>query len=222
VAKGTDRYILRGHKGPVSAAAFHMSGSVLATGSHDGTARLWDPATGKETTSMTGHNQGVTAVAISADAKVVLTGSTDRTLKAWDASNGKEFKSLGEFTGEALALAPEKFLAGGTNNNSVRLWDITGPRPVEARLLAGTPLSWIKALAYAPDGRSLVAAGNDGTVVFWNTTTGKEVRRWSLPGGVVSLAYAGDGRHLVFLLADGTFAVFRLAAPPERRPRWTG
>src|SRR5262249_55561030 len=52
------------------------------------------------------------------------------------------------------------------------------------------------ALAFAPDGRSFVAGGNDGAIRLWGTAAGKE-RRFPAhrPGGFV-LAYSPHGQLL--------------------------
>jgi WD40 repeat protein len=42
------RGLLLGHAGPVQAVAFSRDGRLLATGSDDGTVRLWDPRTGQQ------------------------------------------------------------------------------------------------------------------------------------------------------------------------------
>jgi RNA polymerase sigma factor (sigma-70 family) len=58
------------------------------------------------------------------------------------------------------------------------------------------------ALVFAPDGRSLASAGNDGTVHVWEAATGKELLRienQKFPmglGAIGMLAYAPDGKTL--------------------------
>jgi len=50
-----ERAILKGHTAALTAVAYSPNGKYLATGSLDGTARVWDAATGKELAVLIGH-----------------------------------------------------------------------------------------------------------------------------------------------------------------------
>ena len=50
---------LTGHADSVGGVAFSPDGRLLATASDDGTARLWDPATGEHLRTLTGHTDWV-------------------------------------------------------------------------------------------------------------------------------------------------------------------
>ena len=75
---------LTGHDGTVLGVAFSPDGRLLATASIEGTARLWDPATGEHRRTLTGHRGTVYGVAFSPDGRLLATASDDKTARPWD------------------------------------------------------------------------------------------------------------------------------------------
>ena len=57
VLTGAEVRSLKGHAGAVTAVGFSPGGEVLASGSGDGSIKLWDVATGKELPRQAGHQQ---------------------------------------------------------------------------------------------------------------------------------------------------------------------
>ena len=88
------RATLTGHAGVVAAVAIAPDGSWLATGGSDGTARIWDAATGQPRATLTGHAGLVAAVAIAPDGSWLATGGSDGTARIWDAATGQQRATL--------------------------------------------------------------------------------------------------------------------------------
>ena len=78
--------VLTGHTAAVGSVAFSPDGKTLASGSADGTARLWDVATHRQITALAGHAGAAGSVAFSPDGKALASGSADQTVRLWDVS----------------------------------------------------------------------------------------------------------------------------------------
>ena len=68
----------------VSSVAFSADGNTLASGSYDGTIRLWDIASGMTYRTFKGHRSSVSIVSFSADGQTLVSRSSDGTIFVWD------------------------------------------------------------------------------------------------------------------------------------------
>jgi eukaryotic-like serine/threonine-protein kinase len=118
---------LLGHTGPVSSVAFSPDGKRIVTGSHDGTAKVWDAEQGQEVLTLKGHTSLVNSVAFSPDGKRIVTGSWDRTARVWDAEQGREVLTLKGHTGQvtSVAFSPDgKRIVTGSDDKTAKVWDL--------------------------------------------------------------------------------------------------
>ena len=72
----------------VAAASFSPDGRWVVTGSRQGTARVWDAATGAPVTPLLKHGRGQIRVAFSPDGRRLVTGGGDYGARLWDAATG--------------------------------------------------------------------------------------------------------------------------------------
>jgi WD40 repeat protein len=73
------------HPVTIRRAAFSPDGRRIATASHDGTARIWDVATGRSLGAPLRHAAAVKAVAFSPDGQHILSGDAHGLAWFWDA-----------------------------------------------------------------------------------------------------------------------------------------
>ncbi|MEG4227550.1 serine/threonine-protein kinase [Microcoleus sp. N9_B2] len=105
------------------------AGGVLATGSRDGTAKLWRvdaDGRGRLLRSMRDNSGDVLCVALSPDGRVLATGSRDGSIYLWDAATGGLLELLTGHGGEVLSVGfgADGCLASGSGDRTVKIWRI--------------------------------------------------------------------------------------------------
>ncbi|KAH8070851.1 hypothetical protein JL721_4765 [Aureococcus anophagefferens] len=224
---------LVGHSGPILAVAFSASGEVVATGSKDCTARLYDAASGALKITLSGHGESVLSCAFSGDGgrvvtgggdaaarddRRVLTGCADGVARIFDlAAPAAPPTRLEGHAGAVydVRFAPdEAAIATAGHDATVRLWDATG---AAIRTLTGHG-SCVYAVAFAPRGARVVSGPEDRTARVWDVATGAALLTLAGHlGDVSSVAYSGDGAVILTGSEDRTLRLWDAESGALRR-----
>ncbi|BCL37943.1 AAA-like domain-containing protein [Nostoc sp. MS1] len=176
---------LIGHEKPVVTVAFSPKGNWLATGSKDGTVRLWDKLNpDKPAIVLRGNTGEVKAVAISHDGKWLATIGNDNYIRLWNISTPNVNTTPTILRGHtkpinALSFSPDnKWLATSGQDAIVGLWDMTAKVPSSKMIPLRGYKSEVRQVVFSPSGQWLATGesnditgeGVDIDVRLWNMT----------------------------------------------------
>ena len=215
--------ILHGDSGPVDSVMFSADGHTLASGSADGTARVWDVATHKQLgPPLTASTLPVTSVALSPDGRTLAVGGDYGAVQLWDLATHRPFASLSASTLTSVAISPNGLtLAAASSDGNVRLWNVaTGQLTAVLTANVGS----VTSIAFSPDGQTLAAASSDGSVRLWDLTTlvSHSELLFTNAGSVTGIAFSPNGHLLAAGSSDGNVRLWDLTTFRPLGPPLTG
>lgn len=221
-ATRTGRGTLTGHTRGVTALAFSPDGSTIATGSADGTARLWDTASRRQLGAPITRRKyecSDVRLALSPDGRTLATACL-ADVRFYDVATRRELGAplRQKAVVSALAYSPDgKTLVTGGLDGVVQQWDAATHRPHGAPI--GRPGRGIDrsrrifAVAFSRDGRTIATASQDGTARLWDAATSRPrgAPLTGHAGSVVDVAFSPDGRTLATVSWDRTARLWEVA-----------
>ena len=174
---------------------------------------------------------------LSAEGDLAATGFSDGSIRFFQLPGGEEPGSKLQAHQQALssiAYSKDNKRLASAADGVVKIWLTRDPSyPVELELEMELPAQEkpIRALAFAPDGRQLAIAVDDGSVILYDTATKSQQDFLAHPGGVTSVAYDDSGEKLltaatktrmakVWNLKNGTATLHHAISDLTGRPHW--
>ena len=218
---------IRGHENTINALDFSpvetpVYGKCLASGSVDGTIRLWNPIDGSELITLaSGYTEAVKAVAFSENNSHFAIAAINGTADIWSLKTQQELttfsKAHGDLTRAAVLSKNAQFLASasgkgmvhftpvgygfrfsGGGGSNIQLWNIlTGERLLPHR---GTVSTSLPAPAFTSDG-NILAFCKHQEIVGWHPKSNSQLFaiNTDLPRHEARLVFSPDGRKLAVM-----------------------
>ena len=229
---------LRGHEDGVKSVSFGPAAIggrwLLASGSLDGSCRLWEVSDPTQAAAvgapLRGHEGGVNSVSFSpgpiGGRWLLASGSWDNSCRLWEVSDPTQAAAVGaplrehEDGVKSVSFSPAAIggrwlLASGSDDQSCRLWEVSDPTQAAA---VGAPLrgheDGVKSVSFSPaaiGGRWLLASGSDDqSCRLWEVSDPTQAAAVGAPlrgheGGVMSVSFSPAAIGGRWLLASGSW-----------------
>ncbi|GMH85049.1 hypothetical protein TL16_g10108 [Triparma laevis f. inornata] len=184
-------------------------GHYVAVGTNNAEVQLWDSRELKLVRTMNGHSQRVGSLAWNKN--WLSSGGRDSLIIQHDVRSANHL--VATYTGHQQEVCGLSWnedgsaLASGGNENYLCLWDASmsqrrnnhSTSAVSPRLTLNQHCAAVKALAWCPHHRGLLASGGgtaDRTIKFWNTNSGAVLNSIDTGSQVCSLLWSKHNKEL--------------------------
>lgn len=191
---------------------------LIASGSYDRTAQLWD-RNSKQAIPLP-HDGRVNDLTFSETNDLLVTGSSSGDLAVWFTPSGQLSDSVQTESGPIMSVAANakgKMVAAGSSRGDLTLWTITAGSNLQrlatlstAKETAGAS---INAIAFHPIDDNIVVSGDqDGLIQVWDIAQNATILTLAgSPDKVTSIAMSNNGQYVASGSADRSIRVWELA-----------
>jgi dipeptidyl aminopeptidase/acylaminoacyl peptidase len=194
--------------------AFSPDGKFIATSSgnqSDFAVNLWQTDRSLQTT-IDQYNGIVWDIAFSPDGQFIVSVADDpqgQTVRIWGVPDGSLVQNLlGPSNASSVVFSPDgRIMAvgglAGWPNGIIWLYDTITWNPIHE---VPAPGQNVTALAFSPDGLTLVSSGTDGNIRFWQVSNGALLKTLYYARQANSIALSPDGALLASVFCTSTNA----------------
>ncbi|MFX0003838.1 MAG: serine hydrolase [Promethearchaeota archaeon] len=203
---------LTGHAWEVQKVVFSPDGQVLASGSHDGSIKLWDISKGEVLNTLQGHYYSVISLAFSPDGSILASGGWGKKINLWNLSTGTLIRSwsISPYIAMDLAFSPDgKSLAVGRGEwggnfaqpqqDTLKLLNVSNGEVIQN--FTGHSNA-VTSVLFSEDGSWIASGSWDFTVKIWNVSSGNEIQSFENHTFIVSSISVSPDESI---LASGSF-----------------
>jgi WD40 repeat protein len=200
--------ILAGHTADVNTVRYSSDDQRILTSSDDGTARLWNAATGALLRTLGPHPGKVFGAEFSPDNQMIATWSEDNNIFIWDFA-GRRRNSLSGHTDRVSALKFDTIagiLISASRDSTARIWHLgnSGATAV-LRGHKGT----VNSAAFSPDSKRAVTSSDDTSAIVWNVESAEaEVRLLGHKAAVLGAVFDSTGSKVATFSEDQTARIW--------------
>ena len=190
------------HTAPVVTTAVDATGTLLATGSADGSIKVWDIKRGYTTHTFHGHGGVVTALSFfethdKRDEDRQPSSKKRRMMKKSGDDDAQGMEDDGSTTGFRLA--------SGSEDGKVRVWDLNKRKSMAS---LESHVSVVRSLSYSPSENALLSASRDKSVIVWDVRTWKTRRIIPVLESVEAATFIADSSLFIIGGENGRLRVW--------------
>jgi len=205
---------LSGHQGSVNSIVYSPDGLLLASGSSDGTVRIWDAHHRDEAIAPLRSSDGdVLSVAFAPDSRSVASGTEIGVVHIWSLIHDQSVSQrlLGH-SGPVWSVVFSPIgciLASASDDQTICLWRAETGEQIS--VLSGHTGS-VLSIAFSPDGTILASGSSDKTIRLWQAdigeSSGEPLRGYT--EAVRTVAFSPDGKKVASGSYDGSIWLWEI------------
>ncbi|MHC5538321.1 family 16 glycoside hydrolase [Singulisphaera rosea] len=172
----------------------------LVSVGREGTLRLWDLSTGKDSTILADDVKDVVDIQTSKTDPLIAVALANGKGIIWDA-DGKQrvFSENSNHQMSSVAFSPDgKLVAFGVGDGTLKIYDVgSGSETVECVGHGGALKA--REMVFSPDGRWLATGAADSSIRIWDVATGKRKKTIADLRDPWSVSWTAAGDRLLFI-----------------------